>query len=179
MCPFFFTQNLIHDGKKTVHLSLRQAYRQRNQKTRISGNGFPSVRPIKRSPASPASQTHIIKRLNSKHPVYFLKPLSYNHPVYSSFQKSKPSAAATCGKKTRVPIAINKQNKGGCNMRGRNINRGKYRIGETYWAKNPKAGRNTQSCGILVGWTGDGKAILENKRWGTIYATIANLNKHN
>ena len=55
----------------------------------------------------------------------------------------------------------------------------KYIIGETYWAKNPKAGHNKQSCGVLTGWTTDGKAILENKRWGNIYATIENLNEQN
>lgn len=64
-------------------------------------------------------------------------------------------------------------------MRGIGISRGKYIIGQTYWATNYKAGRNKQSCGVLVGWTGDGKAVLENKRWGTIYATMENLNKHN
>ena len=56
---------------------------------------------------------------------------------------------------------------------------GKYRIGETYWAKNPMAGRNKQSCGVLIGWTADCKAILYNKRWGNIYATIKNLDEHN
>ena len=65
-------------------------------------------------------------------------------------------------------------------MRGQNIVKfGKYRIGETYWATNPKAGHNMQSNGVLVGWTADNKAILENKRWGTFYATIQNLNEHN
>lgn len=54
-----------------------------------------------------------------------------------------------------------------------------YIIGEFYYAKNPKAGRNMQSGGVLIGWTDDGKAILENKRWGKIYATIQNLNEHN
>ena len=55
----------------------------------------------------------------------------------------------------------------------------KYIIGEAYWAKNPMAGRNKQSCGTLIGWTEDGKAILYNKRWGNIYATIENLDSHN
>ena len=64
-------------------------------------------------------------------------------------------------------------------IRGQGTNRGKYVIGQTYWATNPKAGRNKQSCGVLVGWTSDGKAILENKRWGTILATFQNLNEHN
>ena len=55
----------------------------------------------------------------------------------------------------------------------------KYQIGETYWATNPKAGRNKQSCGVLIGWTPDHLAILWNKNWGTIYATEENLNNHN
>ena len=55
----------------------------------------------------------------------------------------------------------------------------RYRIGETYWAANPEAGRNAQSPGILTGWTADGKAILQNKRWGRIYATVRNLDEHN
>jgi hypothetical protein len=64
-------------------------------------------------------------------------------------------------------------------IRGQGTNRDKYVIGQTYWATNPKAGHNKQSCGVLVGWTADGKAILENKRWGTILATFKNLNEHN
>ncbi|WP_029201805.1 hypothetical protein [Oribacterium sp. NK2B42] len=55
----------------------------------------------------------------------------------------------------------------------------RYRIGETYWASNPRAGHNKQSCGVLIGWTADCKAILQNKRWGNIYATIKNLDEHN
>lgn len=55
----------------------------------------------------------------------------------------------------------------------------KYRIGETYWATNPKAGRNRQSCGILVRWTADCKAVLYNKRHGEWCATIKNLDEHN
>ena len=55
----------------------------------------------------------------------------------------------------------------------------KYKIGEKYWATNPKAGRNKQSCGTLTGWTTDGKAILHNERWGTIIADTANLDAHN
>ena len=55
----------------------------------------------------------------------------------------------------------------------------RYRIGETYWATNPEAGRNAQSPSILTGWTADGKAILQNKRWGRIYATVRNLDEHN
>ena len=27
-----------------------------------------------------------------------------------------------------------------------------YKIGEKYWASNPKAGRNMQSSGTLIGW---------------------------
>lgn len=64
-------------------------------------------------------------------------------------------------------------------IRGQGTNRCKYVIGQTYWATNPKAGHNKQSCGVLVGWTADSKAILENKRWGTILATFKNLNEHN
>ena len=55
----------------------------------------------------------------------------------------------------------------------------KYIIGETYWASNKAAGKNIQSCGELIGWTKDGMAILYNKRWGRIYATIENLDQHN
>lgn len=55
----------------------------------------------------------------------------------------------------------------------------KYKMGETYWASNEKAGINMQSCGELVGWTDDGLAILWNKRWGKIYATKKNLDEHN
>jgi len=54
-----------------------------------------------------------------------------------------------------------------------------YIIGETYWAKNPAAGRNMQTCGELIGWADDGRAILYNKRWGKFYATIENLDEHN
>lgn len=54
-----------------------------------------------------------------------------------------------------------------------------YKIGETYYASNPKAGRGIQSCGELIGWKDDNTAILWNKRWGKIYATIKNLDEHN
>ena len=59
------------------------------------------------------------------------------------------------------------------------MNKEKYIIGETYWATNKKAGRNMQSCGILIGWKDENTAILENKRWGKIYATVENLDSHN
>ncbi len=55
----------------------------------------------------------------------------------------------------------------------------KYKIGEVYWASNERAGRNMQSCGELIGWTEDGLAILWNKKWGRIYATVKNLDEHN
>lgn len=55
----------------------------------------------------------------------------------------------------------------------------KYKIGETYWATNPKAGKNMQSCGELIGWSKDNLAILYNNRWGKIYATVKNLDRHN
>ena len=45
--------------------------------------------------------------------------------------------------------------------------------------RTPKAGHNKQSCRVLIGWTADCKAILYNKRYGNIYATIKNLNEHN
>ncbi len=54
-----------------------------------------------------------------------------------------------------------------------------YKVGVKYWATNPKAGCNKQSCGTLTGWTTDGKAILYNERWGTIIADVANLDAHN
>ena len=55
----------------------------------------------------------------------------------------------------------------------------KYKIGGIYWAKNPKAGRNRMSQGVLLGWTPSGMAVLENKRWGIFYATTENMDKHN
>ena len=55
----------------------------------------------------------------------------------------------------------------------------KYEIGDTYWASNPKAGKNKQSCGTLIGWTKGGKAILYNRRYGEIRATLEDLNAHN
>lgn len=54
-----------------------------------------------------------------------------------------------------------------------------YTVGETYWATNPKAGKNRQSCGKLMGWKDQDTAILYNKRWGIIFATKENLDKHN
>lgn len=54
-----------------------------------------------------------------------------------------------------------------------------YEIGGFYYASNPLAGRNMQSGGTLVGWTESGKAILYNKRWGNIIATVENLDAHN
>lgn len=55
----------------------------------------------------------------------------------------------------------------------------KYEIGKIYWASNPRAGHNKQSCGVLIGWTKDGKAVLQNKRWGEFHATIENLDALN
>ena len=55
----------------------------------------------------------------------------------------------------------------------------KYIIGETYWFKNPAAGRNMQSPGVLINWTDSGLAVLSSKRYGTIYATVENLDVHN
>lgn len=55
----------------------------------------------------------------------------------------------------------------------------KYEIGGFYYASNPLAGRNMQSGGTLVGWTESGKAVLYNKRWGNILATVENLDAHN
>ena len=55
-----------------------------------------------------------------------------------------------------------------------------YQIGQTYWVSNPKAGKNKQTCGELLGWAANNTlAILYNKRWGMLYASIDNLNKHN
>ena len=54
-----------------------------------------------------------------------------------------------------------------------------YRIGEKYWASNPKAGKNIQSNGILIDWDQYNNAILFNQHWGYWYATKENLDKHN
>lgn len=55
----------------------------------------------------------------------------------------------------------------------------KYTIGEIYWASNLKAGKNKQSNGKLLGWLSNNIAILFNKKWGVIYATLENLEEHN
>ena len=55
----------------------------------------------------------------------------------------------------------------------------RYEIGETYWTTNPKAGKNKQSSGILIGWTEKGEAILYSKRYCEIKTTIEDLNDHN
>ena len=55
----------------------------------------------------------------------------------------------------------------------------RYEIGETYWASIPKAGKNKQSSGILIGWTDKGEAILYSKRYGEIKTNIEDLNAHN
>ena len=54
-----------------------------------------------------------------------------------------------------------------------------YVIGNTYWASNPKAGKHMQGCGELIGWKNRTTAMLFNKRWGIIFATKENLDKHN
>lgn len=54
-----------------------------------------------------------------------------------------------------------------------------YKIGEKYWASNPNAGKNMQSCGTLVNWDKYNNAILFNPRWGYWYATKENLDEHN
>ena len=54
-----------------------------------------------------------------------------------------------------------------------------YQFGKLYWVTNPKAGKHTQSCGELVKWVDENTAMLYNKRWGIIFATKENLDKHN
>lgn len=54
-----------------------------------------------------------------------------------------------------------------------------YKIGEKYWASNPKAGRNIQSPGTLAGWDEYNNAILFNDRWGYWHVSIENLDSHN
>ena len=54
-----------------------------------------------------------------------------------------------------------------------------YKIGEKYWASNPKAGLNRQTCGILINWDKYNNAILFNPRWGYWCTTKENLDSHN
>lgn len=54
-----------------------------------------------------------------------------------------------------------------------------YKIGEKYWATNPKAGHNMQTCGTLVGWDEYNNAILFNDRWGYWHVSRENLDWHN
>ena len=64
------------------------------------------------------------------------------------------------------------------NKGGNEMTNEKYVIGEVYWFKNERAGRNIQSCGILESFE-NGKARMFNKRFGYIRVTIENLNEHN
>ena len=54
-----------------------------------------------------------------------------------------------------------------------------YIIGEKYWFANHKAGRNTQSSGVLINWENEILAVLYSDRWGFCYATKDNLDNHN
>ena len=58
------------------------------------------------------------------------------------------------------------------------INMEKYEIGGFYYFKYPYM-RNRQTGGRLMGWTDNGMAVMLNKKYGTFFVTVEDLDAHN